>query len=113
METNVHWRKAMNLPFLSGEEIELGKEYQMTIESIGEAEVYDQSSKKKEQKIVIYFAGTKKGMILTKIKAKAITFAVGSGIMTNWVGKKIILFSKLEKHFGQEMPVINIKLVKQ
>lgn len=113
METNVHWRKAMNLPFLSGEEIELGKEYTMTIESIGEADVFDSGTKKKEAKIVIYFAGTKKGMILTKVKAKAITFVTGSGVMANWIGKKLTLFSKVEKHFGQEMPVINIKLIKQ
>ena len=112
METNVHWRKAMNLPFLSGEEIELGKEYTMTVESIGEAEVFDSAVKAKAAKIVIYFTGTKKGMILTKVKAKAITFCTGSGIMSNWFGKKLVLFSKIEKHFGQEIPVINIKLVK-
>jgi hypothetical protein len=102
----------MNLPFLSGEEIELGKEYTMTVESIGEAEVFDQQTKKKEQKIVIYFAGTKKGMILTKVKAKAITFCMGSGTLNQWIGKKLTLFSKMEKHFGQEMPVINIKLIR-
>ena len=110
MDTTKHWRTLMNLPYLSGEEIELGKEYTLEIEKIGEAEVFDKKKNGNEKKIIVFFKATAKGMILTNTKAKAISKVLGSGIPANWVGKKIIIFSKVEKHFGNEFPVINVKL---
>lgn len=106
----LHWRTAMETPYLSGDELELGKEYLLEISKVTtDNEVYDTKERKKTKKVAIHFKNAKKPMILTKIKAKNISMVLKTPNMMQWIGKTITIYSKLETHFGQEFPVINVK----
>tara|TARA_R110002020_G_scaffold59128_2_gene161536 strand:- start:232 stop:723 length:492 start_codon:yes stop_codon:yes gene_type:complete len=109
METNkTHWRKFLNTAFLNGDEIP--KEgVVVTIIGFEATEVYSQASKSKQEEGTLSFKELEKPMILTNRKAKQISAVVGSSFMEDWIGKTVTLFPVNEKHFGQVMPVINIK----
>ena len=109
METKkTHWRTLLETAFLSGEELQ--KEGQIVvIKDYEKVELYSPKSNSKEEHIVLNFNEFKKPMILTNRKAKQISKVLDSQYVEDWVGKSINIFPKEEKHFGNFMPVINIK----
>lgn len=105
-----HWKKNYDYRFLSGDEIE--KELTVTISKVSDEEVFNPSSNSKEKAVAAYFKGAKKGIIINKTNAKTISKVVGSVYVEDWVGKKIIIYPKKGRFFGEEMTVIRVKLQK-
>jgi len=107
METKTHWRKLLKTKYLVGDEI--GKEITVEIESFETEKVFDKKEQHEVDKLVIYFKGGKKGMIVTPRKAKDISRVTGTSFVEDWVGKKITIYPKNEKHFGEIIPVLTVK----
>ena len=105
-----HWRKNFDYRFLSGEE--LPGEIIVTIERVTTEEAFNPSSNSKEQVLAVYFKGAKKGIVLNKTNAKAITKVVGSPYQEDWIGEKIIIYPKSGKFFGEAMQVVRVKIQK-
>lgn len=61
-----------------------------------------------EFKPVLFFAGTDKGMVLNKTNGMALSAAFGADT-TDWVGKKIELFSMPVQYQGQIVDGLRIK----
>lgn len=106
----VHWRKEFDCDFLAGDELE--GEVTVTIDRYENSEVFNPKTCKKEPVFAIYFKGAKKGVILNKLNSKAISKVVGSPYTKNWIGKKIILYPKTGRFFGEEQTVIRVKIQK-
>ena len=56
----------------------------------------------KEERLVLYFKGQDKGMVVNKTNANTIAKALGSKETDEWIGKTIRLYST-EVQFGDEM----------
>lgn len=104
------WKKNFDYRFLSGDELE--KETIVTIERTATEETFNPSSNSKEKVLAIYFKGAKKGVILNKTNSKAIAKVTGSIYVEDWVGKKIIIYPKRGRFFGEEMNVVRVKIQK-
>lgn len=105
-----HWKKNFDYRFLSGDE--LNGEITVTIERVVNEEVFNPSSNSKETALALYFKGAKKGIVLNKTNAKTIAKVVGSPMIEEWVGKKIIIYPKAGKFFGEQMQVVRVKMQK-
>ena len=109
-ETKTHWKKNFDYRFLSGDELK--GEVTVTIERVTTEEVFNPSTNSKEKALAVYFIGAKKGIVLNKTNAKAIAKVVGSPYQEDWIGKKIIIFPKQGRFFGEEMKVVRVKVQK-
>ncbi len=109
-DRKLHWRTMLKTPYLSGDE--LTGETIVQIENFGTVQIYSRKERKEVDETVLYFKGTEKGMILTNRKAKGITKVLNSPYPSDWIGKKIIIFARDERHFNETFPVINVKIQK-
>lgn len=105
--TNTHWRKVMNTTYLNGDEV-FGEPI-VTIKSYKEEMIYSARERRKEPQVTLEFVENKKPMIMTTRKAKQISAALETPLMSEWVGKKVVMFTVKEKHFGEEFEVIHFK----
>lgn len=111
MEQNkTHWKKHFDYRFLSGDELD--GEITVTISRVVDEEVFNPSSNSKEKALAIYFEKAKKGIVLNKTNAKTIAKVVGSPYKEDWIGKKIIIYPKQGKFFGETMKVVRVKMQK-
>ncbi len=74
--------------------------------------VFEEIGQNKDQKPVLYFVGTKKGLVLNKTNATTIG-AVHGQEFENWAGKEIELFSMMVPFQGQNVPAIRVRGVQE
>lgn len=65
-----------------------------------------------EDKPVVYFKGTKKGFVLNKTNAAAITMVCGSDDTDDWEGKKITLYATETEFAGKTVDCIRVRTKK-
>jgi len=105
---NTHWRKVMNTKYLNGDELPENGSV-VTIVEAETVEIFSPKTRDKEEHTLLKFKAIDKPMILTNRKAKQLSQVVGSALMADWIGEKIHIYPKQEKHFGEWFPVINVK----
>jgi GH25 family lysozyme M1 (1,4-beta-N-acetylmuramidase) len=106
--SETHFRKVMDYRFLSAEELK--GEVTVTIKEVKQEPVRNLTTQKEEFKAVLYFEGTKKGMVLNKTNAKTISKVLKTPYIENWVGKKIVIYcNKNVKAFGKTTEGIRVK----
>ena len=81
-----------------------GKEVSLTIASVSLEKVGD------DTKLVAYFNGTDRDLVLNKTNANCISQMYGDET-DMWVGKKIILLPSQAEFGGKTVPAIRIKLL--
>lgn len=99
--------------YIAGDSL-VGKSVAMTIDRVVVEEVEGQNGKK-EDKLVLYFAESAKGMILNKTNAKRIA-KLFTGETDEWKGKVVELYTEPVKAFGETHNALRVresKLVKQ
>lgn len=94
--------------FLSGDEV-MGHEVPVIIKEVKKELVPTRPGKPDEEVIAIYFDDKKRGMRLNKTRAKEIRAITGNDDMEMWIGKKVILYAKSEKAFGEIVSVLHVK----
>lgn len=77
--------------FVSGEDLG-GKAYRVVIEEVRQEELRVGPGAKPEPRWVMYLAGTRKGIILSRTLAEQITQIVGSDETGDWTGKAILIY---------------------
>jgi hypothetical protein len=65
--------------------------------------------KEKEMKLVLYFEGKEKGVVLNKTNARAIVAIAGSEETDDWVGVRVRLFATTTEFSGEQVECIRIK----
>jgi hypothetical protein len=74
--------------------------------------IFEEIGQEKDKKPVLYFADTKKGMVLNKTNATTIG-AVHGQEFEGWTGKEIELFSQMVPFQGQNVPSIRVRAVSE
>lgn len=87
----------------------------LTIGSVSPEQVKSRDTGKPETEFVVRFKETPKKLRLTLTKAKAMAAAVNDQSLDsdNWIGKKITVFGRWEKHFGENHFVVNVRSVQR
>ena len=70
--------------------------------------VFEEIGQDKDQKPVLYFVDTKKGLVLNKTNATTIGAVYGQEL-EGWTGKEIELFSQMVPFQGQTVPAIRVR----
>jgi hypothetical protein len=97
---------ALPSKYLKAEDLE-GANVTVTIEEVNREEV----GPKKELKLVISFANTRKKMVLNKTNAATIAKLYGEET-DEWLGKRIILYSKDTEFQGEMVLALRVSLQK-
>jgi hypothetical protein len=105
---DTNWRKLLRTKYLSGEELPDG-DLEVVIEKWEAEPVFNKAVQEEVKEVVLYFKGASKGYILTKRQARNINKVLGTPYVKEWVGKKITIYGKKEKFFGEWMRVLNVK----
>ncbi len=72
---------------------------------------YEPVGRDKEMKMVVYFAGKEKGVVLNKTNSKKITEIAGTPETDDWTGTKVRLFATTTEFAGETVECIRIKAV--
>lgn len=97
--------------FLGGWSFENGDET-LTIDSIGEEEMYDAETGGKKKGLVLRFRDKDLPMVLNVTNAEAIAEVTGSDKIADWIGKKIIVGTSRIKAFGKMHDAIRVRTTK-
>lgn len=95
--------------YIAGDSL-VGKSVSMTIDRVVMEEIEGQGGKK-EDKPVLYFAESKKGMVLNKTNAKRIGKLFGAET-DDWKGKAIELYAESVKAFGETHNAVRVREAK-
>lgn len=110
MRNYVHYQEYFKT-FLGGWSFENGDET-LTIERIGEEEMYDAETGGKKKGLVVHFADKDLPMVLNVTNAEAIAEVTGSDRIADWIGKKIIVGTTRIKAFGKMHDAIRVRTTK-
>lgn len=105
-----HWKKLHNPNYLGAYSLMNGDEKTeliVTIQEVKTEQVQGEDGKK-EQCMVAYLIG-QKPMIVNPTNSKAITKALGTPYVEQWVGKSITLCVKKVKAFGETTDALRVK----
>ena len=105
-EKKTPWRKLYPSDHLMAEDLD-GKEFDMVIEKVVEEEVRNENGK--EPKLVAYFKGAKKGMVLNVTNNKTLQKLTGSRFYEDWAGQAVTVYGKWIKAFGEDVLALRIK----
>lgn len=110
MANYVHYQEYFKT-FLGGWSFENGDET-LTIDSIGEEEMYDAETGGKKNGLVLRFRDKDLPMVLNVTNAEAIAEVTGSDKIADWIGKKIIVGTSRIKAFGKMHDAIRVRTTK-
>lgn len=111
METKTHFKKLRNPNYIGSYELMVGNssiDLNVTIERAVKEMV--QNGDKKEEAMVIYLKGHKP-MIVNSTNAKAISKALNSPFIEDWIGKEITLYVAKIKAFGEFVDALRVKTI--
>jgi len=105
-----HWKKLDNPDYLGAYALMPGQDLVVTIKSVGQEDVYNPSSNKKETCTVARFveAGIKP-MILNSTNCKTIAKIHGTPYIEEWAGKSIAIYIEKVKAFGDIVEALRIR----
>lgn len=107
MAEHVHWKKTTNPTYIGAWDFEDGKDMIVQIKDVRPEMVQNQQGR--EEKMVMYFENGVKPLILNTTNMKAISKAVGSDYLDEWVGKKIQLFVTMVAAFGTTTDAVRVR----
>ena len=107
-----HWKRLQNPDYLGVYAINQGEEPIVTIAKITREMITGENGKKEEETVAHFKEGVKP-LILNVTNQKAISKLFGTPYIEEWVGKRIQLYVKKEKAFGEVMDVLRVKPTKQ
>lgn len=65
--------------------------------------------KDKEQKLVVWFTNSEKGLVLNRVNNRVIRAAFGDAV-DGWTGKIIVIFPTMAEFRGEMKPCLRVKL---
>jgi hypothetical protein len=84
-----------------------GKQVVYTITSVKVEEI----GQERDQRPVVYFEETEKGLVLNKTNSRTISDEYGLET-DDWAGRRIALYEKMVEFSGKEVPAIRVKVAK-
>lgn len=106
-DNKTHWRKLAPSNYLGAWDVE--KDTPVTITSISQEMVKPNAQAPEEECVVMKLKEFRKPMIVNKTNLKSIEKATGTAYIEEWKGKRITLYAKKIRAFGQEMEAIRVR----
>lgn len=103
-----HWKKLTNPDYLGAYALQAGEEKTLTIRKVSN-EVVVGTDGKKETCQVAFFVEREKPMILNRTNMKTIAKIYNSPYIEDWGGKKITVYVKKVKAFGEVVDALRIR----
>ena len=103
-----HWKQLKNPDYIGAYALQPGEELILTIKSSGLEQVAGTDGKKQDC-IVVYFMEAFKPMILNNTNAKTISKIHGTPYMEQWSGKKIQIYARRIRAFGEDVDALRIR----
>lgn len=103
-----HWKVTKNPDYLGSYALQPGQELVLTIKS-GGVESITGVDGKKEDELVIHFMEDYKPMIINSTNAKTITKLHKTPYIEEWVGKKIQVYARRIRAFGEDVDALRIR----
>lgn len=103
-----HWKEIMEYTYLGAYSLDDGKDRILTIKSAAKEAVKNEDGKE-DTCLVLYFHEDEKGMIVNATNAKRIEAIYKTGIVGQWVGKRIQLYVEQVKAWGKVVPALRIR----
>ena len=100
--------KSNLFPYIAGDSL-VERSVTLTMTKI-QAEKLATQGGQPEEKLVLYFEETPKGLVLNKTNAKTIARAYG-GETAEWAGQQLELYSERVRAFGQEHNAVRVRAV--
>jgi len=108
-ETLTHYRKLQHPDFIGAYALEPGKDLTLTIASVKNESFKSMDGKQEEGIIIRWAEPDYKPMICNATNGKAITKALKTPYIEQWVGQKIQLYSKRIRAFGEDMDALRVR----
>jgi hypothetical protein len=105
--SETHWKQNFDYKYTGTYELKQGETKTLVISRTATEEVMSTTGQK-QLCFVAYFSRQEKPMILNKTNCKTITKMYGAYV-ENWIGKAIIIESKLVKSFGEMVDALRVK----
>lgn len=105
-----HWKKLDNPDYLGAYALHPGQDLIVQIKSVGQEEVYNPTSNKKETCTVAHFTDRNiKPMILNVTNCKTISKLYDTPYIEDWQGKYIALYIAKVKAFGETVEALRVR----
>lgn len=98
----------LDYQYLGAYSLEDGKDRILTIKSAAKEAVKNEDGKE-DTCLVLYFHEEAKGMIVNATNAKRIEAIYKTGIVSQWVGKRIQLYVENVKAWGKVVPALRVR----
>ncbi|MDH5505762.1 MAG: hypothetical protein OEZ02_00895 [Anaerolineae bacterium] len=85
-----------------------GQPRTVTIKTVVQKPLWDQSEQRKIPKWVVYFSEYPKYFILNETTAETIADLTGSRKLAEWIGKQVEIYPTTEKAFGEVWDVVRV-----
>ena len=96
-----HWKEVMEYQYLGAYSISDGeRDLIFTIKSAAKEAVKNEDGKE-DSCLVLYFDESEKGMVVNATNAKRIEAIYKTGIVSEWIGKRIQLYVEQVKEWGK------------
>ena len=104
-----HWKKLTNPNYLGAYAFEQGEEKTGTIDYVKTESVMNAEGKNEDCIVCHFKEKNLKPLILNKTNCKTITKLFNTPYIENWAGKKITMYVKLVKAFGDVTDAVRIR----
>ena len=99
----------MDYEYLGAYSIEPGEpDLVVTVKSAAKEEVKNADGKA-DTCLILYFTESEKGMVINATNAKRIEAMYKTGIVTEWVGKRIALYVEQVSAWGKTVPALRVR----
>ncbi|MBK7337814.1 MAG: hypothetical protein IPJ00_17385 [Saprospirales bacterium] len=103
-----HWKEVLNYEHLGAYSLEDGKDRVLTVKSATKEAIKNEDGKE-DTCLVLYFAEDEKGMIINATNAKRIEAIYKTGIVSEWIGKRIQIYIEQVKAWGKVVPALRVR----
>lgn len=103
-----HWKDVLDYQYLGSYSLDDGKDRILTVKSATKEAVKNEDGKE-DTCLVLYFHEDEKGMIVNATNAKRIEAIYKTGIVSQWIGKRIQLYVEQVKAWGKVVPALRIR----
>jgi len=104
-----HWKEIMEYAYLGAYSIDPHEpDLVLTIRAATKEAIKNEDGKE-DTCLVLYFAESEKGMVVNATNAKRIEALYKTGIVSEWIGKRIQLYVEQVKAWGKTVPALRVR----
>ena len=106
-----HYKQLRNLDYAGAYLLDPNRDTVVTITKVEQREIYDPENPRNKKLCLVAELKEIKPMVVNSTNGKAITIALGTPYIEEWVGKKIALYIAKIRAFGDSVEALRVRPV--